>query len=393
MNTESKNTNINFKSRPDGISIGKLLVKTKEYIFLVLRNWYLVLLFAGCFGFYNYHNTSQLIETYPTKASFIIKTQAPTLKENGAFIKIFARIASAERTMRKVLFEIVSIEENENYLINHYIDTYRQYYAEQFGLEEVPPDFKFLHSKIDSFNQVERKAFKYITDVILRRNATFRDGFINLGYDEKVGFLDITFSSPNEIFSIAFISTHIKIAERLFYESAIYPNRDAFVERKQQVEVLREKYRKSFYELGRVKDLYGRYKNKVESDIEKEEREVSEQESNKLHNYINRINRLDVATQINKSDYLAGLENLQSVEIDNITSAPLITLTELTDSPIEPQIPSWKKAVVIGGFTGGFLISMMLIIVKIFKDILFELRKEQEAEEKERLREEQAILN
>ncbi|MEM6964238.1 MAG: hypothetical protein AAF573_05685 [Bacteroidota bacterium] len=331
--------------------------------------------------------------SYPSKASFIIKTQAATLKENGAFIKIFARIASAERTLRKVLFEIVSIEQKDNFLINHYISTYRKYHAEQFGLEEIPPDFEFLHNRVDSFSLVEKKAYKYIIDVVLRRESTFRDGFINLIYDEKVGFFDITFSSPSEHFSIAFISTHIKIAQQLFYESAIYPNKDAYVEREQQVATLREKYKKSFYELGRVKDLYSRYKYKVTSDIEKEERDITERESNRLHNYVNRINRLDVATQINKSDYLAGLENLQSVEIDNITAAPLITLTELTDSPIEPQVPSWKKAVAIGSILGGFLICLLLIVVKIFRDILLELKKEQEAKQQDQLRQEEAMLS
>lgn len=390
MEQNEQNTKRPIKNRPDGISIGRLLMKTKEYFFLLCRYWYVIFIVSFCYSFNEVIKTLDLIPTYPCRASFLIKTQT-VLKENAVFGKIFARLSVAEMTLRKSLFQEVQMSNNTDLLINHYIDVYKQYYPEQFAIVEIKPKFKFKNTDVDNFTQEEKIAYNYIIGIILRKNTTFRDGFLNLGLDEKVGFLDISFSSPSEEFSIIFLKTHTKVGEKMFFESAIYPDKEALEVRENKVDSLREEFRKSFYELGRVKDKYTRYKNKLEGELEKEEREITKKESNTLHNYVNRINRLDIATQIFKSDYMAGLENLQSVEVDKITSHPLITLTSFTSSPIDPVIPSWKKTLILSVITSVLMISILIVIIKIFRDILQELKVEQEAMEHDRLKSDKVL--
>ncbi|MFK7774343.1 MAG: hypothetical protein AB8F94_19500 [Saprospiraceae bacterium] len=275
------------------------------------------------------------------------------------------------------------MSDNDDFLINHYIETYQKFYPEQFGLFEIKPNFKFVHGDTETFIKEEKIAYNYILSLLLRTNTTFRDGFVNLALDEKIGFLDFYFSAPSEDLSIAFMKVHTKISQRLFFESAIYPDKEALTVRKNQVDTLREEFRKSYYELGRVRDKHARYKNKLEIDLEKEERDITKREANILHNYVNRINRLDIATQIFKADYMAGLENLQSVEMDKISSHPLITLTSITSTPIYPVSPSWKKGVVLDLITSGLMISILIVVIKIFKDIIHELKIEQEAIEQD----------
>ncbi|MFK8004949.1 MAG: hypothetical protein AB8H03_01200 [Saprospiraceae bacterium] len=385
MEQNEQNTNRPIKSRPDGISIGRLLMKTKEYFFLLCRYWYLIIIFCFCFSFYNLIQMLEIIPTYPCKASFLIKTQT-VLKENAVFSKIFAKLSVSEITLRSSLFQKVTMDKRDDLLINHYIDIYQQFYPEQFGLVEIKPNFKFINTDIDSFIVEEKIAYNYVISLILRKNTTFRDGFINLALDEKIGFLDIHFSSPSEDLSIAFLKVHTEVGEKLFFDSAIYPDKEALSVRKNQVDLLREKFRESYYELGRVKDKYTQYKNKLEDELEKEERDIVKRESNILHNYVNRINRLDIATQIFKSDYMAGLENLQSVEMDKISSHPLITLTEFTSSPIGPILPSWKKSLVIDIITSGLMISILIVALKILKDIIRELKIEQEAIKQDKMK-------
>ncbi len=386
MEQNKHDTNRSIKSRPDGISIGRLLMKTKEYFFLLCKYWYLIFMFSFCYSFFNLIQTLKVIPTYPCKASFLIKTQT-ALKENAVFSKIFAKLSVSELTLRSSLFQKASIAHKDDLLINHYIKTYQQFYPEQFGLVEIKPNFKFIHTDIDSFILEEKIAYNYIISLLLRQNTTFRDGFINLALDEKVGFLDIYFSSPSEDLSIAFMKVHTAVGEKLFFDSAIYPDKEALTVRESKVDVLREKFRESYYELGRVKDKYIRYKNKLEDDLEKNEREITKRESSNLHNYVNRINRLDIATQIFKSDFMAGLENLQTVEMDKISSHPLITLTSFTSSPIDPILPSWKKGLIIDIITSGLMISILIVALKILKDIIRELKAEQEAIEQEKMQE------
>lgn len=379
MEQNRQNTN-----RPDGISIGKLLMNIKEYFFLLFKYWYLILIFCFCFSYYNLLQTLSLIPTYPCNASFLIKTQT-VLKENAVFVKIFAKLSVSEFTLRSSLFQKTIMAKKNDLLINHYIKTYQEFYPEQFGLIEIKPNFKFINTDIDSFITEEKIAYNYIIGLLLRKNITFRDGFINLALDEKTGFLDIHFSSPSEDLSIAFLKIHTTVGEKLLFESAIYPDKEALAFRKNQVDTFREKFRESYYTLGRIKDKYLRYKNKLEKDLEENERKITKRESNILHNYVNQVNRLDINTQIFKTDYIAGLENLQSVEMDKISSQPLIILTSFTSSPIEPIIPSWKKGLVLDIITSGLMISILIVILKILKDIIRELKAEQAAIEQDQV--------
>ena len=385
MEQSEHKTNISVKSRPDGISIGRLLMKTKEYFFLLCRYWYIILIFAFCFSFYNLIQTLKLIPTYPCKVTFLIKTQT-VLKENAVFGKIFAKLTVSELTLKSSLFQKVIMANKEDLLINHYIKTYQQFYPEKFSLGEIKPQFKFINTDIDNFTTEEKIVYNYIISLLLRKNATFNDGFINLALDEKVGFLDIYFSSPSEDLSITFLKVHSEVSEKLFFDSAIYPDKEALDVRKNQVDSLREKFRESYYELGRVKDKYIRYKTKLEDELEESERKITKRESNILHNYVNKINRLDINVQIFKSDYMAGLENMQSVEMDKISSHPLITITEFTSSPIDPILPSWKKGIVLDVITSGLMISILIVILKILKDIIRELKVEQEAIEQDKMK-------
>jgi hypothetical protein len=376
MEQNKQNTN-----RPDGISIGKLLMNIKEYFFLLFRYWYLILIFCSCFSYYNLLQTLSLIPTYPCNASFLIKTQT-VLKENAVFVKIFAKLSVSEFTLRSSLFQKTIMAKKNDLLINHYIKTYQEFYPEQFGPLEIKPNFKFVNTDIDSFITEEKIAYNYIISLLLKQNTTFRDGFINSALDEKVGFLDIYFSSPSEDLSITFMKVHTAVGEKLFFESATFPAKKALATRKNQVDTLREEFRESYYELGRIRDKYLQYKNKVDNDLEKNEREITKQESRALHYYIKRITRLDIATQIFKADYMAGLKNLQSVEMKEIASHPLITITSFTSSPIEPIIPSWKKGLVFDVIISGLIISILIIILKILKDIMRELKAEQDQIEK-----------
>ena len=380
MDLEDQNISRPIKNRPDGISIGRLFIKTKEYFFLLFKYWYLIFIVSFSYSFYELIQTLKLIPTYPCQASFLIKTQT-VLKENAVFSKIFAKLSISELTLRSSLFQKVIMAKKDDLLINHYIKTYQQFYPEQFGLTEIKSNFKFINSTIETFTAEEKIAYNYIIRLLLRKETNFRDGFINLALDEKVGFLDIYFSSPSEDLSIAFMKVHTKVGEKLFFESAIYPDKEALSVRKNKVDTYREEFRESYYELGRVKDKYIRYKNKLEDDLEKNERAITKRESSILHNYVNKINRLDIATQIFKSDYMAGLENLQTVEMDKISSHPLITLTAFTSSPIDPVIPSWKKSLVINIIISGLMMSILIVSLKIFKSILQELKVEQEAVE------------
>lgn len=392
MEQNEQNTNRPVQNRPDGISIGRLFIKTKEYFFLLCRYWYIILIVSLSFSYYNLVQTLKLIPTYPCKASFLIKTQT-VLKENAVFGKIFAKLSVSELTLKNSLFQKVVMNEKDDLLINHYIETYQEFYPDQFGLNEIEPNFKFINTDADSFIKEEKVAYKYVISLLLRKNTTFRDGFINLALDEKVGFLDVHFSSPSEDLSIAFMKVHTEVGKKLFFESAIYPDKEALAVRKNKVDTLREEFRESYYELGKMKDKYTRYKNKLEADLEKNEREITRKESRVLHYYVKKINRLDIATQIFKSDYMAGLENLQSVEMDKISSHPLITLTEFTSSPIEPILPSWKKGLIIDLITSGLMISIFIVAIKIFKDIMRELKIEQEAIEQKQMKEYEVLEN
>ncbi|MEO1626137.1 MAG: hypothetical protein AAFV25_13350 [Bacteroidota bacterium] len=224
--------NIAYEPKLDEISLRDLILKIQEYLWLPLRYWYWLVLAALPLGIYNYYSFSKIKPTYGVRVSLFVKTRQ-SIKDNALTAQIFARYAAASSAVENTLGKRVSISGREDFMINHYLESFFFYKPEELP-PSIPADFQFAHMQVDSFNLQERQVYNQIVRKASTPKRDFTDGFVSSSIDTKLGFITINFSSPTEELSLRFIETMQKAMQELYIRNTLYGKKEA-------VEHLREK--------------------------------------------------------------------------------------------------------------------------------------------------------
>lgn len=344
--------------RPDEISIRGLLLKLKEYFFHVLRKWWVVAIFVIGLAAKDYFEVKKITPVYSGKKVLLIKLQ-DLAKENKSEILIYSRFINAQSTIKKILLEPHSRDTSE-LLINAYLRTYFE--RKPHGLPaSIPTGFRFTHANCNAFNEVENQVFKEIVHKLMTPVGGFSDGFINVSVDDNLGMITLAIATPSEELTFAVINSLSRKWQSITAQKAVFAEEVAYESFRAESDSLEARYRKIFNELLERRNQYAAI---IQADDETQ---------SKRRKYLEeRIAYLEVNADIYKINYLATVESLRGAQNKRNLNLPIIEVLEETLPPIPANKPSAKSAAIKGGIMGGILAVFLLVVGKVFMDILEE---------------------
>lgn len=312
-------------------------------------------------GILQYRKISKVKPTYPANVQISVLPHKIE-KEFKTLIQIYTRLLNSKMLMRELLLEKIDSIPTDSLLINRYLQVYYDHKPEALD-PDIPTGFLLEHDSISDFSLQESKVFKLVLDKISTPVSGYADGFVSFGIDEKLGVIAISTSTPDPELSLIIVDFLLKKTVERIDKNTLFSPQVAYEEMAAETDSLADNYRRIYYDLNKSRDTYERYLKQPDSLI-------SEPYRKSMHN---KIIKLEVEAEINKTGYLASLEQLKVAKIDMDNETVLMQLIDKTLPPIESYRPSAKVAAVKGGI-GGFALALFLIVsFKLFKDVLREV--------------------
>lgn len=320
-------------------------------------------------GILQYRKISKVKPTYPANVQISVLPHKIE-KEFKTLIQIYTRLLNSKMLMRELLLEKIDSIPTDSLLINRYLQVYYDHKPEDLD-PDIPVGFLFEHDTIPDFTLQESKIFKLILDKVSTPLGGHADGFVSFGIDEKLGVIAISTSTPDPELSLIIIDFLLEKTIQRIDKNTLFSPQVAYEEMAAETDSLADNYRRLYYDLNKSRDTYERYLKQPDSLI-------SEPYRKSMHN---KILRLEVEAEINKTGYLASLEQLKGAKIDMDNETVLMQLIDKTLPPIDYYKPSAKVAAVKGGI-GGFALALFLIVsFKLFKDVLREVDEDGDQED------------
>lgn len=356
---ESSNMDQDYGRKVDEISVKKLLLTIKEYVLLVTRRWYLLLLGMMVLGGLQFYNFYKIKPTYPAKIVFLVRAQ-DVVNENKHMIKIYSRLINSRGLLEKLLLDPIEGNASNTLLINEYLNVYFLHKPEGLS-DDIPYGFQFENNQIQNLSADERKVFQLIVEKVVTPMSDYTDGFVNIETDEEVGFITVNVSGPTEEFSLLLLDQLSKKAEQLLTENTIFAPKIAYDNLKGETDSLARRCTNMYYELNKYKSLLAKVKVDDSYNI------------SRIEGIENKIYQLEGDTEICQAKYLAASKELKGAQVAMDQKTLLIQQLERTYAPIEPYKPSKIVAAVKGAVMGASLIIFAIILLRIYRNIAAEL--------------------
>ncbi len=407
-----------YGRRKDEISIYEIAIKVKEYIFFLLRHWYILLLATVPFAYLNHHSVNDIKPTYNARMELLIKSKT-TMKDNATIIQMVARLAHSHEILEKTLLEKTIVNEQEDLLINHYIQAFKKNYPDIF-LTAVPSDFRFKHNNPTAFTPIEKEVYRDVIGRVEQPSTGFNDGFLSTSLSEKIGFITFNFSTPQPELSIALLNKLVNNLKNMYADNATYSEYGALTMMQGVIDSLKMDLDKEFSKLLETKDIYQKeidkaklaesadeiannYKEPEVSETEEEFGEIDftdEEEKTKAaakalalakqkrqkssfrnqRKLSKKIQAYELKVELLKDEIVKGQEQLKLARFEYGKQAPLIIIVKQPRLPLKAYQPSVKWFLIKGAITGLFLATVLLVLFKILKDTLEEGARAAESE-------------
>ena len=348
--------------KSDEISVKMLIIRTRAYLQFLGRFWYLIFLAAFPLAFKNYTDLSKILPTYNAKTTLLIKTQT-TMKDNAIISQIFARLANARKVISSVLLSPTEIDGKEDLLFNHYIRIYQKTYPDLFE-PTVEEGFRLSKTDPSTFNRNELLVFDFILDKITTPLKDFSDGFVTISNEEKLGFININISTPDENLSLRFNELLFEELDFLYRENVLYADKDGIRYLTNKADSIKTVFDKTFSYLLKKRNQF--------------ERLIKSRDSTANLSYrAQQIEKLEVEVAFLKEDFLDYGEKIKDAELEANNNAPLIMIVEQSLPPLDPFRPSQIVSAIKGAIIGIGLMIFILIAWKMYKDLIKEFDSSQ----------------
>ena len=344
--------------RPDDISVRGLLLKAKEYLLLLIRRWWLIILFAGLFAGQSFYSVRQIKPVYPGEIVLLVNTQN-TAKENKNRILVFSRFVNSHKVFKKILLEPVDSLDGD-LLINKYLQTYFKFKPEGLS-NDIPENFVFTHTNPAEFTDIEALVFKNIIEKISTHKAGYADGFVNVSLEESLGLITLGISTPDPDLTMLVIDKINMHFQDLVFNYSAFAETTTYKDLKFESDTLENKYRIVASSLSRTRNDYQRILNMNGDTVTTEAAKKARQ-----------IEYLEVEADIYKSKYLVTLKELKNSQNNMNLKKPIVEVLRETLPPLEYYKPSALRSALKMGLVGAFFMIVLIILHKVFMDILEE---------------------
>lgn len=348
----------------DEITLKELILKIQEYVREIWRyKWWVVaagIIFAGIFLL----RAVREEPTYTATLTFMVNEDegggmggiATILGQFGLssgsragkynMDKIVA-LARSRRIQQQVLFEKTNLNGQEDFIANHLISIYN--YQQKWEKDTLLQGFFFQDDQFFSFDQRERQVMLGLYGHIVGNPEMGVKGLLMANYNKDTGILSLNVTSESEILSIA-------IAEQLYKKLSRF-----------YIEKSTEQQQKTYFNLGSKVDSISRT-------LQLKEQELAQYQDRNQSLLLRADNlklpRLKREVQMLTIMYGEVIKNLETASFLLGNATPVFQMIDQPISPVQPMKSSKIKAIIIGGFLGGFLALVLLMGRKMVKDAL-----------------------
>jgi len=351
-------------TQQDGISLKDILLGVQGWWKYLLSKWKIVLL-CGLVGA-GLGLTYSLIKKaeYKAELTFVLEDS-----KSGGILSSYMGLASqfgidlgsggssgvfsgdnileflqSRLMVEKTLLTPVVVNNKHVSLADYYIDVYEL--REKWKENET---LKGLHFTPNA----DRRACSRIQDSIL--NSIYikiqKDHLLISKPDKKLSFISVECTSQDELFSKVFTERLVREATGFYIETMTKRSKTNVDLLQTKADSLQELLNRKTYTVARAKDLNlnpARQQATVETEV------------------------------VLRDKYLLQTmygEVIKNLELSKMSMAQEVPLIQIVDTPILPleKVKFGKlKGLILGGFLGGFLVSLFLIVRKLYKDTLAE---------------------
>lgn len=330
-----------------GMSLKEMILKGKEYFFLLWRNkwWIISLAILGAGVMFLKDKLAK--NKYEARLTFSLNEgDGPSTASLSGLLGQFGlgggastgkvsydKIVELSKSMRianKALFEKVTVNGHEDYIANHIFDIYG--FAKPWS--KYDPYFKDFHFKsddIDSFNLKEKSALKNIYSFTI---GGLKPGLVTCGYDTKSTIFTISATTLHEDLSLALADKFFNHLSQFYIQQSNDKQLNTYNLVKSKADSLFRRWTGSEYSVSR-----------------------QEQSSNALWSPVDRTNRniQQKQTTIYSMAYSEALKNLEIADYALKNATPFIRAIDRPFAPLYPIGPNLIKDLILGIILGSGL--------------------------------------
>lgn len=327
------------------------------------RNKWWVLLLSGLLAGLFIARTYKQIVTYKSSLTFLVssnnaKPSNPALGELlglggvGYELDKIVELARSRRIITQVLLKKVRINDKEDYIANHIIDIYHlqnKWAAEVGKYKDINlSGFYFTHSKETDFSSREHRALNLLHDIVAGSTFNNVKGIMVVSYDKKTDMVRLNVEPQNEELSSQLLDLIYIELNDFYVEETVGRPREALANLTLKADSLQVKLNNQERQLALEKDRSEGLISRASSLV---------------------LDQLDRRVQTTNRHYETVLNNKEKLEYILSTETPTFQVIDRTFIPIENK-SSRLKALLIGGFLGGFLAIGYFIGRKIIRDAM-----------------------
>lgn len=363
----SDNTASNPQIQDDEITLKELIKKIEEWIGYFLSKWHIILialLVGGILGFV-YVEVKEI--NYKASINFIMEDQGSARTNLGSAAGIAAQLGlnlggiggasggffqgdniieflKSRSMINRTLFTEVEIKGKRDLIVHHYIDLYelREKWKkrEKGGLENI----QFVDT-IGIYTQDSLMNIFYKS--ILKNNLTIQKP------DRKLNIIQVTMATPNPLFSKVFVETLIDNASDFYIKTRTQKANENLALITQQVDSVRRELNAAIGGVAAANDANPNPNRAFQT--------------------------LRVGAQLRTVDVQANTailtELVRNQELARITlrnEKPVIQTLDGPILPLDSDSPGMIKTIIIGGFLGAFIVCLILLVRRIYRQIMAE---------------------
>lgn len=218
-----------------------------------------------------------------------------------------------------------------DFLVNHYIRIF-ELNDDWDDHEILSKDFKFTTNDRDQFGIAENIVLGIILKQISKK--------VTADFTRKE-IITLEFESTSENFSIKFAKMIIESLSQFYISKTIEQQQNTFQNLSLRIDTIKANLTNAELYLAKFKDETNRIV--------------------KAQGYLTEL-RLTREVQLLNAIFIESSKNLEIAKFSLLDKTPVIQIIDNPTIPIEPQKVSKKKALIIGGFLGFFLVSVVIII-------------------------------
>lgn len=340
----------------DEITLKELILKIKEYVAEIRRNWLILVLFTVPITGYLVYDAYMTKKTYKADLTFLINDEGGaslglsaalgglgdlTGEGKSKFEKILA-LSKSRKIIQTSLFRLGEVDGVKDYFANHLIkheDFHKKWESDTTGLN----NFLYKNINPDSLSRVENKALLALQALLVGKDKPI----FTSTYDKKSEVLKLSLVTHNEELSI-------KLMKVIYEDLSEYYIEKSTTKEERTYRIFRAKA-DSLKSLVRAKDVTAdKYEDRNRGSLFLEDK----READRLKKEAFIYNTLYGETEKNM--------NIASFALES--KMPYIQEIDLPIAPIKPERKSKKLALIIGFAIGGFLGSIFIIGRKILRE-------------------------